>query len=384
MRDNFLQILFDSLSIVGVIILVVLVITFGIQLYYYFGSYLRILKFSPKAKTRQVDGISVVILVEENESFFSELMPRLVTQDYENYEIMLVDVIDNNEISSTLEILSANNPKIKVTTLSQKNSHNKISNKMAYNLGIKAAKYENIVITTADALPCSTKWLRCMAEGFETSSVVIAYSGIEKGEGFNNKLMRCSRLSQAMRYLSLAIKGRTYRGSICNLGFTREQYFKASGFNFLNLNIGEDDLFIQKIATKDNTAVILDPDSVVNQPQLGNLRWWRKERMFLSVAFKYYLPWVKRFIRGEMLTRFLFFALIAASVIILPLYYKIFVVSLFLIRSLISIIIFNKIAKKLGEDSLKLAFFVYDIFALWAEIRLWVLRKIKPLKGVWR
>ena len=68
----------------------------------------------------------------------------------------------------------------------------------------------------------------------------------------------------AIEYLSWAIAGRPYRGDCHNLAYRRSLFFKNKGFSrSLHLKYGDDDVFVNEVANKRNTAVELSTASIV-------------------------------------------------------------------------------------------------------------------------
>ena len=55
---------------------------------------------------------------------------------------------------------------------------------------------------------------------------------------------------QSLRYLGFALAGKPYIGIGRNLAYRKELFFQQKGFSkYLNLQRGEDDLFINELAT---------------------------------------------------------------------------------------------------------------------------------------
>lgn len=54
------------------------------------------------------------------------------------------------------------------------------------------------------------------------------------------------------------------------------------------MNIGVDDLFIQKIVRTDNVSVVMNPNATVRQIQYGGLGWWYGVSKYFGHAFRYY------------------------------------------------------------------------------------------------
>lgn len=389
--DKLLQIYNELIVNYGMpylLLLLAIAVLFFVQLYYYLIVYARIPSFrnSKRADSDTEDiAVSVVVVVKEDFYYINDILPRVLAQDYDRFEVVVVDLGSNEEFSDALSQIAARNNNLHVTKVRQHQQQRfVISNKMALNIGIKAASYQNIIITTVDACPESDKWLALMAKGFINGEVVIGYCGVERKKGFANKIIRSSRLMLSVRYLSSAMRHKTYRGVIQNLGFTKNIYFKANGFNHLNLNAGEDDLFIQKIATPQNTSIVISPKATMRQQQWDGLGWWYNVRKFLSFSYKFYPQEIKNFIQWELGSRLLFFVSALTGMIFMPMEFKIAVATVVVLRLVVVWFEMWRVRKRLGEGGLAWALMIYDLLAPISELRLWISRTFRPSNGIWR
>ena len=362
------------------------VVMFAAQIYYYLVYYARIPKYRNDRRGEQgavEQGISVIVLLSDNQWYLENILPKLLTQEYPQFEIVVVNLGSDDDFSEELALLKERYPNLSTTKI-ELDQRFPLSNKMAYNVGIKAASYENIILTTADAHPVSPKWLSCMARGFANGEVVIGYCGVERRKGLANKIIRCSRLMVSVRYLAAAIKGRPYRGMIHNLGFTRKLYFAHRGFDHLDMNLGEDDLFVQRIATRQNTSIVMNPHAAVKQAQWGGLGWWWQRRRFFSSTFRYYPRQAKNPIQWELGSRMLFYAAVATLAAVMPFEIQMGAAGLWLVRVVLVRLGTWKIRRRLNEGGLGWAMLFYDIIAPLTETILSIARRIKPAAGVWR
>jgi hypothetical protein len=222
-----------------------------------------------------------------------------------------------------------------------------------------------------------------MAKGFTVGQVVIGYAGIEPAKGLSNRLIRCSRLMVSVRYLSAAIRRRVYRGIHTNMGFTSKLYFAHKGYNFQRLNTGDDDLFIRRIANRNNTAVIISPKATIREHFSGGLgRWWN-ERRYSTHTYPYYPAGVRTSVFTELFTRALFFASAAYLLAESAPWLWIGVVALVAVRWAALGFSMLRICLRLGEKGLFPALLLYDLFAPFTEMLLSLSRKIRSSQGVW-
>lgn len=368
-------------------LLMTLTLLFLIQLYYYVGLYGALPKFRNNRGIRQgvpTPPISVIVVARENTYYFiEETLPLLLAQEYHTFEVVVVDCSYNEEISELLNDIRLRNPLLRLTQIKAQSNVDH-SMKLALTVGIKAAQYEHLLLTTTDCTPPSSKWVALMAKGFIAGDVVIGYSGIERKKGVINPFIRCSRLMLSARYLSQAIRGHAYRGISHNIGYTKSLYFSHNGFCHLNMNIGEDDLFIQRIVNAENVSVVMNPHASTRQFQYGGLGWWRSLRRFYSYAFRFYPLRVKVITGVELWSRFLFFLVAGATAAFLPQPWFWIPLSLFLLRMMIVEIKIWQIGKRLGERGLLWSYLFYDLISPVSECLLYLRRNIKPNKAIWR
>lgn len=102
-----------------------------------------------------------------------------------------------------------------------------------------------------NCLPESNQWLRTMARNFTSrAQIVLGYSGYERGKGWLHKRVSFDNLFTSMRYLGYALAGKPYMGIGRNMAYRKELFYAQKGFSaHLNLQRGDDDLFINKTAT---------------------------------------------------------------------------------------------------------------------------------------
>lgn len=354
----------------GVALGSVLLLTFCVQLYYYIFIYGRIAGY--KNNRREVTltsepPVSVIVpLFSEDYSFVEERLPLILAQSYPDFEVVIVYVGRDNDFYEDLTLLRSSFPQI-VTTKIHFDPRFPISRKMALNVGIKSAHYEHLIFTSTDAVAQTDRWLSLMAKGFMRGDVVVGYCGYERTKGFTNYLMRTWRMMHSVDWIARAVRRRPYRGTFHNYGFTKRLYFGINGFSHLNMNIGEDDLFLQQVMTSDNVSVILSPRAMLHEKVWGGMKWWISQLRYYGSSFRFYPESVKWYIRWEMLSRVLFFAAVVVTLVLMPLEYKLCAVGLLLLRYLAVVVEVRRIARRLGEEGIVLRYFVYDLLnPLWA------------------
>lgn len=371
----------------GAVLAALLLISFGIQVYCYAVRYVRLSKYRNSQRPMRLESetppVSVIVpLFNENPEFVESVLVRLLAQDYDNYEVVVVYVGRDIDFYDELARLNDSFPNLHTTKIAVRPKY-PISQKMAINIGIKAAHNEHIILTTADASPRTSRWLALMAKGFSRGEIVLGYCCTEQRDTLFGRLIRIDRMMQSAEWLSAAVEGHPYRGHRCNIGFTRTKYFEVDGFGNLNMNVGEDDLFIQSIIDRNNVSIVLSPRATVVERRTGGLRQWMKNRRFYGSTRRLYKLSVRRRLHLEPYSRLLFFASAATALATMPVEYCA-VVALFLVmRYIIVGTSVSKLAARLGEKRIAAVYPVYDLFGVLFEIftDLMLLRK-DP--SVWR
>lgn len=384
---EFFSTILSSYHWYGLALLALAIVSLSIQIYYYSFRFRRLGKYLNKSRMKLHDApppVSLVIpMFSEDRQFIDDVVPLLLDQEKVEFEVVIVYVgCDSDFFDDMLYLRDA--LKNFTATKIERNDRFPISVKTALNVGIKAAKYEHIIFSTTDARPATNQWLWLMSRGFQRGNVVLGYCGVETEDNkFDSFFIRTTRLFDSMLWLSRATVGKPYRGIRSNMGFTKKLYFGNKGFNHLNMNIGEDDLFMQKIMQNGNTSVILSPRATVLQRNWGRMdglidtsRYYGSTQKLYPVAARNYISW-------EMTSRVLFFLLSIVGIIFLPLELKLLILVLMLTRLWVVIDSVKQVTKRLGESQIVKRYTLYDflspIFALFMGFVM-----LKRDKRVWR
>jgi hypothetical protein len=163
--------------------------------------------------------------------------------------------------------------------------------KFALTMGIKAARYEYLLLTDADCQPESEHWIELMSAPFTKEELifVLGYSPYQPKPGLLNWFIRFETFYTALQYISLALSGKPYMGTGRNLAYRKSFFMENKGFSgHLRVTGGDDDLFVNKYANAQNTTVCIDKGSLVYSiPKQTLAGWFRQKKRHLS-AGKFY------------------------------------------------------------------------------------------------
>lgn len=357
----------EGCALAGAILLML-----GVQLYYYIFVYGRIPSYRDNRRARRLDtppAVSVIVpMFSEDYAFVEERLPKILAQNYPDFEVVIVYVGHDTDFYADLERLKQSFPLI-TTTKIHLDPRFPISRKMALNVGIKSAHYECMVFTSTEAYPQTDRWLSLMAKGFMRGEIVVGYCGVERRKGLTNYLVRNWRMMHAADWIARAVARRPYRGILHNFGFTKRIYFGVNGFSHLNMNIGEDDLFMQRVMTRDNVSVILSPRATVREKAWDGMGWWMSQLRYYGSAFRFYPLAVRNYIQWELGSRSLFFLAVICALAVMPPEFKLAAALLLLLRYVVVAVQVRRIARRLGEERMAGRYFIYDLLSpLWAFV----------------
>lgn len=346
-----------------IILLVVIVALFFAQLALYLWLYKSIASFRLMNKPiirEEEPGISVIVpLFVEDSNYLDHKLPILLTQDYEKFEVIVVYVGNNEYFFKDLKALKNLYPNLTPIHIDFTPRY-PVSVKMALNVGIKGAKYDFIITTSYDATPTSECWISLLAKGFQYGDIVLGYSGMAWRSGFANVIIREYQLNKSLAWISAAIRGRAFAASRHALGFKKSLYFDVRGFNHLDMNIGVDDLFVQKIASPDNVSVVLSPRAITTESVWGGFKWWLQQARMLRSTYRFYPKGTLNHFTAELSLRAIFFGVVFVALILLPWPFKFAVLATALVRYLIVLFVFYRNARRLGESGLAKSHILYD------------------------
>lgn len=346
---------------------------FLIQVLYYFCLYNRIHLRSRAVKrgdahfAQELPPVSVIICAREESENLRRNLTAVLEQDYPQFEVIVINDGNTDESEDYLTLLEEKYPHLYHSFVPDSSRY--ISRKkLAVTLGIKASKHDWLVFTDADCQPQSNQWLRLMARNFTSrTQVVLGYSGYERGKGWLHKRACFDNLFTSMRYLGFALARSPYMGIGRNMAYRKELFYQQKGFSaHLNLQRGHDDLFINHIATADNTRVETDADATVRMQPVRRAKDWREEKIgYASTARLYH--GVQRWLAGfETLTRLAFYAAWISALVVGILHFHWLAAGIaffaFLLRFTVQAIIINKTAKDLGEK--RRYYFTLPVFDL--------------------
>lgn len=326
----------------------------------------------PKKQSVKKIAVSVIICSKNEARNLKTFLPSIVTQEYPDFEIVLINDASNDHTLKVMEAFKKKYNNIKIVDV--KNVEAFWGNKKyALTLGIKASKNDYLLFTDADCKPVSKYWIKEMTAHFSKEKTIVlgygAYSKIKNS--LLNKLVRFETLVTAIQYFSFAKLGIPYMGVGRNLAYAKKEFFDANGFiNHIQVRSGDDDLFINQVASKNNTSVCYSKNSFTESiPKTTFKDWFKQKRRHISTAKHYKV--IHKLLLSIIYTSTLLFWVFA--LILLPtLFNWVIVVALFLFRIIVQYLVYGFSAKKLDEKDILWILPFLEVFLIFTQFVIFI------------
>ncbi len=360
-------------SVYTLILLSVVAITWVYQLYYY-TRYLTVGIRRKRAESKgqlkftdNLPSVSVVICARDATELLQKFLPEMLTQNYPEYEVIVVNDGANESTEFLLRDLKITYPRLRSSFVPH-GTTNISTKKLALTLGIKAARYDWLLFTDAECIPENENWIRTMMRNStEGTEIILGYGAYLNQKGMLNRLITYDTLFNALQYLGFANAGKPFMGVGRNLAYHKNVFFRNNGFvPNLNLPSGDEELFVNRAANQFNTRIESSLESLTWSEPKTSLRAWiyQKERQ-MSVAY-HYTPKSKLFLSVEPVSRSLFYIATAASLVFAVLHHSWIMAGTIgfmgLIRFLLQLFVMNKSSALYSERRFALDIILFDLF----------------------
>lgn len=333
-----------------------------IQIFYYLYFFRRLAFYkAPGKKDTQEYPVSIIICGRDEAANLAKNLPGVLVQDYTTtHEVIVVNDNSTDDSKYILEEYQRSFKNLNPISLTQE-AKMIPGKKFPLSIGIKSSKYEIVLLTDADCIPASEFWLKKMQDAYQPGTeIVLGYGAYRKQKGILNKVIRFETFFSALQYFSYALAGIPYMGVGRNLSYRKEIFYRVKGFSSLNhLPGGDDDLFINKTATRTNTAIVIDKEAHTISTPAKTWSGWKKQKNRHYTTSKYYTRKHKTWLGLFSLTQVMLYPLLIASIVF---YSWWLALSVYAVRLIIQAIILYKTMQKLNEKDLWPFFLFYDIW----------------------
>lgn len=313
----------DQLTLTEWILGSTLLFCFLIQLFFWLFFYKRPYSYQKKRRETAVPEemlppISVIVTSKNSAEELAKNLPFIIEQDYPDFEVIVVNRGSTDDTDMVLKAAEQKYPRLYHTYVpAEADGINE--KKLALTLGIKAAKNDYLLFTEAYCRPCSKQWIREYGKEFtQGKEVILGFSRLEIPKktalrGF----MLYDNLIHHLKFLSMAILRKPFMGIGRNLAYKKELFFKHKGYSpILNLEGGEDDLYINRIAPKKNTGVVLSRESMTETDSVKHFSTWRTLKSQYLYSKQYYRGFSFRLFGLETFSKYLFYLSLICAIIL--------------------------------------------------------------------
>ncbi len=338
-----------------------------IQFYYYWSIFRHVVNIKPYTGKSTKPPVSVVICAKNEQQNLEKNLPLYLEQNYPEFEVVVVNDCSTDETEALLYTLKLKYKKLQVTTIELDHQflHNK---KLAITIGIKAARYDNIIFTEPYCAPSDNKWLASMQQAFGSKGeLVVGYCRNEPREGLADKVMRSDSVVSALFSLHGAMLGKPYRCTIKNMGISQSFFFRSKGFAHYNsYPNSEETIFLCRNGNEENTRVAISSDAILSSSQVLTFEQWFKQKCLYSSLLSMGKRGVWR-LRCEILSRTSFYTtflvLLILAIIRLDYLLMLCMAPLVITRLITRMVIMRKALNKLQEKGIFFWILVYDIIS---------------------
>lgn len=349
--------------------------------FYMFYMLFAFAKTKFQSSSSDLPPLSVIVCSKNEAENLKKNIPKILSQEYPLFEVILINDASYDETGDVIETFALDNKNVEQVQV-ENNEAFWGNKKYALTLGIKKANYTNLVFTDADCFPKSNQWLKHMASQFiDKKELVLGYGAYEKIKGsWLNKLIRFETLVTAMQYFTWAKAGKAYMGVGRNLAYTSSLFYEHNGFiKHMKIRSGDDDLFVNEVATRHNVAMQYDPESFTySEPKKRLKDWCVQKRRHISTA-SHYKSIHKFFLSIFYASQILFFMLLVFVLMTGFLWqYALVAVGL---RYLFAWIVIGLSASKLKEKDLVILYPLHEIALVFIQLGIFISNQlVKPTK----
>ena len=285
-----------TLVLCGVVLVITLISTFLNPLFR-----LKTKAFSSEEKqeseSEEIDNpISIVLPIRENNTELRALIPAILSQEYTS-EFQLIIVIDKGD-HETKDILEQyEKDKRLYVTFVPTTSRYMSRQKMAITLGVKAAKYQHVLLIGVNTLIEKNSWLQAIGHSFKKDSNLFVVPGTY--EESTNSFYQFAHLDTLSYLLNGYLKGRFDRINSNIVGFKKDEFIEQDGFRGgLEHVRGEYEFIVNKYSQQGECVLQFNCDEWTCEKAPSKAEWMDKELTYMHT---------KRYLKQSRKYKFIYF-----------------------------------------------------------------------------
>ena len=216
--------------------------------------------------------VTILITAHDNLPELERNLHTFLEQKYPaDYQVVVVCQSSDGETIDFLKRQSSENPHLYYTFIPE-SSRYMSRKKLQITVGVKAAKYEWILLTEPACMACSEDWLASMTRQCqEPNHLILGYVSTEES---CKSVRRFDMIRKAYYLFRRAQRSYGYRTNMPNVIFRKSDFMREQGYQGnLEYVRGEYDFLVNKYAAFGDTAVELDCDAWLTRDEPTNKAW---------------------------------------------------------------------------------------------------------------
>ena len=368
----------------------ILILCLIIQLFYYWivlakpYSYMKSIADGDLQIPTAQPPVSIIISIQKINTDLSRFLTNILEQDYPEFEVIVVTDGISNTDNEALTRLKNKHINLYLTHIPE-DTRNISRKKLALTLGIKASKYDCLLFTEPDSLTRTKNWIFSMVRHFsKKKSIVLGFSAVVNLNSLFQKFMAFDYFFTNLQMISLALFNRPYAGNGRSMAYTKKHFMEQKGYvKHRILKRGEDDLFINEIASENNTAVELSANSVI-LTEINDYRDWKRQKIDQMSTKRFYKRGPVAFWRLESFSRIIFFvAFITCFICGFPykstqdFLFPCIAIFCFIVRFSSQLIVINRVVERLQLEKFYFTILLFDVFQPFFNLYFFLYRLLK-------
>lgn len=280
-------------------------------------------------------------------------LPHWLSQEYPDYELILVDDGSTDGTKEYLESISIGQPHLKYIHIPKHGP----GKKQALLTSVSIAKNAWLALTDADCRPAGKFWLKnLMGVVTPLTDLVIGYAPYERENTFLNAFIRYECCLNAIQMMSASAQGIPYAAVGRNLVYRKNLLTKEALQT--ELPYGDDDLLVQYYSKNMNSSICLDPGGFCyTKSESSYYEYFQRKRRHYATARTYSV--VSKLFLGIFFTSLMGFYAGLFFLVFLGYFYHAAI--LLFLKYALSWPLFCKLSKLLNEQDLCKAYPVWEM-----------------------
>lgn len=305
------------------------------------------------------EGVSVIITCSNKAELIRKNLEAFLTQDYPEYEVVLVDECSEDETQDILSELQQKYPHLKTTRIFPDTKFRR-TKKIAINIGVLAAQYDILLFSEIDCIPDSKNWIRVMQSYFDDNTAVILGYATYTPANTPLDIRKYFRFLWFWKMSVLVKNGINLIGNGYNMGYRKKYYLEKRGYTGNTQEyIGYDTEMVQVLSQKGSVKVVKDADARITIGE-NSKKVWEDDYSYYYATKRRWPVGVYLITNIDFTLEFLFYIL-SFYFLISVVWYKYIVIPVIL-TFLIDFIVINLCLRHLGQRKLFLTSLTVNTF----------------------